>query len=50
MDFCVAAIEGLLLNRDIWNSESRRRQLRDFVGKMLLAIRQGDVKLPAKRK
>ena len=50
MDFCVDAIEGLLLNRDIWNSESRRRQLRDFVGKMLLAIRQGDVKLPAKRK
>ncbi|MBS0277732.1 MAG: TetR/AcrR family transcriptional regulator [Proteobacteria bacterium] len=50
MDFCIAAIEGLLLNRDIWASESRRRQLRDFVGKMLLAIRQGDVKVPAKRK
>lgn len=50
MDFCVAAIEGLLLNRDIWNNEARRRQLRDFVGKMLLAIRQGDVKVPARRK
>ncbi|MBS0274201.1 MAG: TetR/AcrR family transcriptional regulator [Proteobacteria bacterium] len=50
MDFCIAAIEGLLLNRDIWASESRRRQLRDFVGKMLLAIRQGDVKVPVKRK
>ncbi|HEY7979415.1 MAG TPA: TetR/AcrR family transcriptional regulator [Rhizomicrobium sp.] len=50
MDFCIAAIEGLLLNRDIWASEPRRRQLRDFVGKTLLAIRQGDVKVPAKRK
>lgn len=50
MDFCIAAIEGLLLNRDIWASEPRRRQLRDFVGKMLLAIRQGDVKVPAQRK
>jgi AcrR family transcriptional regulator len=50
MDFCTAAIEGLLLNRDIWNDEGRKRQLRDFVGKMLLAIRQGDVKVPARRK
>jgi AcrR family transcriptional regulator len=50
MDFCVAAIEGLLLNRDIWSSEPRKRQLRDFVGKMLLAIRTGDVPVPPKKK
>ncbi|HSM94937.1 MAG TPA: TetR/AcrR family transcriptional regulator [Rhizomicrobium sp.] len=50
MDFCVAAIEGLLLNRDIWADEKRRRQLRDFVSKMLLAIRKGDIPIPPKRK
>jgi AcrR family transcriptional regulator len=50
MDFCVAAIEGLLLQREIWNDEGRRRQLRDFVGKMLLAIRTGEVSVPRRRK
>lgn len=50
MDFCTATIEGLLLNRDIWNDEARKRQLRDFVGKTLLAIRNGDIAVPPRRK
>jgi AcrR family transcriptional regulator len=50
MDFCVAAIEGILLNREIWNDKSRQRQLRDFVANILLGLRRGDLALPPRRK
>lgn len=50
MDFCIAAIEGILLNRDVWNDRGRQRQLRDFVGNTLRAIRNGDLAVPPKRK
>jgi AcrR family transcriptional regulator len=41
MDFCVAAMEGLLLNRDIWNDRERRLRLRRFVSQMILMLREG---------
>lgn len=50
MDFCVAAIEGVLLNKEIWNEKGRQRQLRDFVGSLLRAIRTGELEVPPKRK
>jgi hypothetical protein len=48
MDFCVAAIEGLLFNRDIWSEKKRQQILRDLVAKVLLMLRTGDIHTPPK--
>ncbi|QUD90528.1 TetR/AcrR family transcriptional regulator [Phenylobacterium montanum] len=39
MDFVIASIEGVLLNRDIWNSEERCQQMRRLVARALLPLR-----------
>lgn len=49
MDFCVAAIEGLLLNREIWDEQARRQTLRNLVSKILLMLRTGEIKVPLKK-
>jgi AcrR family transcriptional regulator len=43
MDFCVAAIEGLLINREIWNEKNRQKMLRGLVSKVLLMLRTGEI-------
>ncbi|HTP76032.1 MAG TPA: TetR/AcrR family transcriptional regulator [Rhizomicrobium sp.] len=43
MDFCVAAIEGLSLNREIWSDETRQMALRSLVAKILLLIRDAEL-------
>ena len=48
MDFCIATMEGLLLNRDIWDAEKRRKILRAFVSRTILMVREGEVDLPRK--
>jgi AcrR family transcriptional regulator len=49
MDYCIASMEGLLLNKDIWNDRTRRQQLRDFVSATLLLLREGELEMPAPR-
>jgi AcrR family transcriptional regulator len=41
VDFCIASMEGLLIQRDIWDDESRRRYLRDFVARILFMLHEG---------
>ena len=45
MDFCIAAMEGLLLNKDVWDDERRRALLRALISQTILALRDG--RLPA---
>jgi AcrR family transcriptional regulator len=42
MDYCIATMEGLLLNRDIWDDRSRRLRLRQFVSQTILKLRDGE--------
>ena len=49
MDYCIASMEGLLLNKDIWNDRTRRQQLRDFVSATILMLRDGALQVPATR-
>ncbi len=42
MDYCIAAMEGLLLNRDIWDNRERRVRLRAFISRTLLALRDSE--------
>ena len=46
MDFCIAAMEGLLLNREVWDDRARRVLLRAFIGEALLALREGRLPMP----
>ena len=46
MDFCIAAMEGLLLNREVWDDRRRRVLLRNFIGQTLLALREGRLPMP----
>lgn len=46
MDFCIATMEGLLLNRDIWDDLKRRRMLREFVSRTILMLRDSQLSLP----
>lgn len=46
MDFCIATMEGLLLNRDIWDDVKRRRMLREFVSRTILMLRDSQLPLP----
>lgn len=41
MDYCMAAIGGLLLNKDIWDDRDRRVTLRNFVSRTILMLRDG---------
>jgi AcrR family transcriptional regulator len=42
VDFCQAAMEGLLLNRTIWEPRDRRVAVRKMVARAILALRDGD--------
>lgn len=46
MDFCIAAMEGLLLNRDVWQDRNRRVLLRAFISQAILALRDGQIAPP----
>jgi len=46
MDFCNAAFEGLVINRDIWD-ERDQRALCTFVGKTIAMLRTGELSVPA---
>ncbi|MBS0408591.1 MAG: TetR/AcrR family transcriptional regulator [Proteobacteria bacterium] len=46
MDYCIAGMEGLLLNRDVWESEERKALLRDLISQTILALRDGRLKPP----
>jgi len=48
MDFCITTMEGLLLNRDIWDDVKRRKMLREFVSRTILMMREGELDLPKK--
>jgi AcrR family transcriptional regulator len=41
IDFCQAAMEGLLLNRSIWEPRERRIAVRKMVSDAILALRDG---------
>lgn len=45
MDFCISAMQGLLLNRDIWEDSERRLRLRRFISVAILTLR-GDGIVP----
>lgn len=45
MDFCIASMEGLLLNKDVWDDQVRRRQIQLFLGQVLLSLRNGQIDL-----
>jgi AcrR family transcriptional regulator len=46
MDYCNAALEGLVINKDIW-PERDQRLLRHFVGQTIAMLRTGDLVIPA---
>lgn len=46
MDFCIASMEGLLLNREVWSDRPRRVLLRAFIGQTILALRDGRLSMP----
>ncbi len=46
MDYANAALEGLVINRDIW-PERDQRVLCHFVGKTIAMLRRGDLTVPA---
>jgi len=47
MDFCIASMEGLLLNRDVWKGRRRRVMLRAFISNTLQLLRDGKLDLPS---
>ena len=47
MDYCIASMEGLLLNRDIWDNRDRRVRLRAFISRTLLALRDDAAATPS---
>jgi AcrR family transcriptional regulator len=46
MDYCTAALHGLVVNRDIW-PESNQQLLRKFLGRTVALLRTGDLTVPA---
>ena len=50
MDYCIACMEGLLMNRDIWDDKTRRGLLRQFVSRTILMLREGELEIPVNRK
>jgi len=43
MDFCVAALQGLLLNLEAWPEEDRQARLRRFVAQLISMVRTGEL-------
>ncbi len=43
VDFCIAAMEGLLLNRSVWEPRERRIAIRRLVSLAILEVRDGDL-------
>jgi AcrR family transcriptional regulator len=41
MDFCIASMTGLLINRQIWDVRERRLRLRTFISNVILMLRDG---------
>jgi len=41
MDFCIAGMEGVLRNREIWDDRTRRVRLRSFISHVILLLRDG---------
>ena len=39
MDFCIASMEGLLMNREVWDFRERRVRLRTFISNIILMLR-----------
>ena len=46
MDYCIASMSGLLLNREIWSESARRRLLREFVSRNIRMLREGELQIP----
>lgn len=46
MDFCIAGMEGLLLNREVWEDERRHVLLRALISQTILSLRDGSVAPP----
>jgi hypothetical protein len=40
-------MEGLLLNREVWDDRQRRVLLRNFISQTILALREGRLPMPA---
>jgi AcrR family transcriptional regulator len=47
-DFVEATLEGLVLNRPIWNSPEREAVLRALLATVIRQLREGELKLPPK--
>ncbi len=47
MDFCIAGMEGLLLNREVWEGEERLALLRSLISQTILGLRDGRLQPPA---
>lgn len=47
MDYCIAAMEGLVLNREVWDDRRRRIALRALISSTILMIREGKLKPPS---
>ncbi len=43
VDFCIAAMEGLMLNREIWEPRARRQAVRKVISLAILMIRDDDL-------
>jgi AcrR family transcriptional regulator len=41
MDFCIAGMEGILRNREIWDDRARKVRLRAFISHVILLLRDG---------
>lgn len=48
-DFVEATLEGLVLNRPIWNNPGREAMLRALLASVIRQLRDGDLKPPSKR-
>jgi AcrR family transcriptional regulator len=46
MDYCTAALEGLVITREIWDQEDQR-VLCQFVAQSIAMLRQGELETPA---
>lgn len=46
MDYCMSTMQGLLLNREIWQDRDRRVRLRNFLSTTLLMVRSGAIAPP----
>lgn len=46
IDFMFATMQGVLLNRQIWDSRSRRKLVRDFLSQVIMMLREGNIEPP----